>query len=423
MPLNLSLSYQDTLRSVAILLLIFSFSLGELYRHLIVILAICGIYAWSRYFKPLNHEPATRLLIALFLCIWIPMLISLFDAGLITRSASVTARFLIFPLAGVIIMYWLLWPSMARILLWGTMGIMLFWTFDGLIQFSFGHDIFGHPAYISGRLTGTFANWPHLGVILAIFLPVYLEALYRLSQKSYWAWLLIIPVIAVILLGGSRSSWILTGVALIAYFICFQRAGRVFSWRRGFLLVVIAAFTVGAIIWNVDWLSQRVQNTMGLFSGDYTEIRQATSIRTPVWATALNMTTDHWFNGVGPRSFQSFYPQYTVMTDDPFIDQPAGHPHLFALEVSAETGLVGLAGYMIFFILLIRQFRNSLTLHHMDAIPWGIAGLVAAFPLSSTMSFYAYFSSSLMWTLIIIYIALDNPRGHSGPRFANNGGA
>jgi len=396
-------------RTAMVLLLLFSFSLGQVYRHLLVILAIIGIILCIRHIKTLKYEPAIQLLILLFICLWIPMLISLIDAEYLKRSASVTARFLMFPLAGSVILYWILRPDMANKLLWGTMFIVLFWTIDGLIQFAWNHDIFGNPLYTDGRLTGTFSSWPHLGVILAIFLPVYLESLYQLSLKSRWSWLLILPVLSVILLGGGRSSWMLTIVALFSYFIYFQRAGRSFSWRRGILLGVITTVLAAAIIWNVDWLSQRVNNTLGIFSGEYKLIDKATSKRPPVWQTALNMSSEHWLNGVGPRTFQLFYKEYTTAPDDPFINAPAGHPHLFILEVAAETGLLGLMGYIVFATILIRQIKSTLNSRHSDAAPWGLAACVAAFPLSSTMSFYAYFSSCLIWMLLIIYIALSIP--------------
>jgi len=397
------------LKLAIVLLLLFSFSLGEVYRHLLAILAIAGIFLWIRHVKTLKHEPAVRLLIILFLCLWIPMLISLVDAGYIERSASATARFLIYPLAGATLLYWILQPSMAKKLLWGTMGIVLFWTIDGLVQFTSGYNIFGHPLYPGGRLTGMFSNWPHLGVILAVFLPVYLEGAYQLSLKSRWAWLLVLPVLIVILLGGGRSSWMLTAVALIGYCVYFFRAGRSFSWLRALSLGLTLVMVSTVTIWNVDWLSQRVNHTFGLFSGDFSLIRQATSERPPVWSTAWNMSGEHWLNGVGPRAFQYSYKEYSIMPDDPFINAPAGHPHLFLLEVAAETGLLGLIGYIVFLTILITKIQRTVKSQYSDAVPWGLSAIVAAFPLSSTMSFYAYFSSCLIWTLIIIFIALANP--------------
>jgi O-antigen ligase len=397
------------LRLITALLLVVSFSLGEVYRYLLVMLAIFGIFLVIRRYDSIKNVPGIRFLLLLFLCIWVPMLVALIDAEYLERSASVTGRFVIFPLAGIALLYSILRQDLTQKLLWGTCGIVILWTIDGLIQFIWGHDILGNPAYSDGRLTGTFSNWPHVGVILAIFLPVYLEGLYQMSMKSRWSWLLILPVLFVILLGGGRSSWVLTAIALIIYFIYFKKLGRQFSWRRSFLLAAtsLVLFTVTTL--NVDWLSQRVNTSLGIFSGDYKSFRLATSLRPPIWTTALNMSTHHWINGVGPRAFQSSYRKYSTMPDDPFLTNSAGHPHLYILEVAAETGLIGIAGYIIFFILVIRHMSTVMRSRYSNVIPWGIAGLVAAFPLSSTMSFYAYFSSCLMWTLFIIYIAFSMP--------------
>lgn len=410
-----SLSDHLQLKLIMVLLLLFSFALGEVYRYILGLLSIIGLIMCIRYFNTLRSDPKIHLLLLLFLFIWIPMLIALVDAEYIRRSAAVTARFLIFPLAGIVLLYWILQPNMAKKLLWGTMGIVAFWTIDGLVQSVSGHDLLGLPSFGDGRLAGMFYPWPHLGVVLAIFLPVYLEGLYQLSLKFRWAWLLILPVLSIILLGGGRSSWMLTGVALCSYVIYYKLAGRPFAWLRGLLLGISCLFIAALTVWNVDWLSQRVNNTLGLFSGDYQLFSRATSERPPVWSTAWNMAGDHWFNGVGPRAFQSSYQQYSTAAGDPFINAPAGHPHLFVLEVAAETGLIGVIGYLVFLIFLVRQIASAIKSGHSHAVPWGLAAFVGAFPLSSTMSFYAYFSSCLIWTLVMIFVALSHQSTHNIP--------
>lgn len=337
------------------------------------------------------------------------MLFALIDAEYVTRSARVTGRYLIYPLTGIVLLYWLLKPGMALKLLWGTVIVMLIWSVDGLIQFFTGSNLFGHtPSYGGIRLTGMFYPWPHLGVVLAILLPVYLEGLYRLSRKTSWAGLLILPVLAVILLGGGRSSWMLAIIAVIIYLVYFFMAGRRFSLLKFLILGVLSLSLIISIVWNVDWLNVRAKQTLEIFSEDYALVNRATSLRLPIWDTAINMSKAHWLNGIGARAFQNSYQDYST-PDDPFYNEPAGHPHLFFLEVAAETGGIGIMAYLAFLAIIIRQIKATLKTVNEQAIPWGLAALIAAFPLSSTMSFYASFSSCLMWFLVIVFIAFSCP--------------
>jgi hypothetical protein len=67
-------------------------------------------------------------------------------------------------------------------------------------------------------------------------------------------------------------------------------------------------------------------------------------------------------NGVDVRAFRYAYPEF-AQPDDPFIsiDEKSGRPtgafyaHQIAVEVTAETGLIGLVGLGLFYALLVRH--------------------------------------------------------------------
>ena len=65
----------------------------------------------------------------------------------------------------------------------------------------------------------------------------------------------------------------------------------------------------------------------------------------------------HWINGVGPRGFREVHAEYAP-AHDPYVQtgRSLTHPHMFVLEIAAETGIVGLIGYLITFAVLIRRF-------------------------------------------------------------------
>jgi len=69
----------------------------------------------------------------------------------------------------------------------------------------------------------------------------------------------------------------------------------------------------------------------------------------------------------------------------------------------AETGIIGMAGLLMFFIIgyrFLRQYGLGFTL-----FPWCLGVITATFPLNTHMAFYGSFWSSLIWwQLLMIFI-------------------
>ena len=61
------------------------------------------------------------------------------------------------------------------------------------------------------------------------------------------------------------------------------------------------------------------------------------------WQAALNMLSDHPWTGVGFSNYQPMYEQYRLLN----WPMPLGHAHNIYLNVAAETGLPGLAAYLL----------------------------------------------------------------------------
>jgi putative inorganic carbon (HCO3(-)) transporter len=68
------------------------------------------------------------------------------------------------------------------------------------------------------------------------------------------------------------------------------------------------------------------------------------------WQAGREMWRDHPWLGVGFGNYAVVYPAYAVGR---WFD-PLGHAHNYLLNIGAETGLVGIMGYLIFWILTFR---------------------------------------------------------------------
>ena len=86
---------------------------------------------------------------------------------------------------------------------------------------------------------------------------------------------------------------------------------------------------------------------------------------------------------------------------------------MMVLEVAAETGSTGLAGYLLFYVLLIclviKNRKNMAA-----AVPWVMAAAVAVFPLNVHMALYgSYWGTIAFWLLFVALGMMQKPRDES----------
>ena len=67
------------------------------------------------------------------------------------------------------------------------------------------------------------------------------------------------------------------------------------------------------------------------------------------WQAAVNMATDAPLLGLGLGSYEVVYDDFRLL----FWEEPLGHAHNHYLNMLAETGAVGLAAYVSFWLLII----------------------------------------------------------------------
>ena len=378
-------------------LLLLLFSVGELFRFFFSALALGGLYLLVRR-RQWPLEPGFLRFAAAFACLWLPMLASVVDAESQWVAATNTARYLIYLFAGYLWIGAFVRHGSTRALLGGAFAVLLYWSADALFQFATGVDFFGNEAYVGERLSGMMG--PRLTVVLAALSPVFFHALLRFGSRRRPLWLLVFPYLAVVLYGGSRIAWMLILLSLALYGALLLAMGLRLKLRRLAMIVSAVAVAAALAITQTDWLEQRVVQLGGLFSGDYASLNVAVNNRLPHWAAAAQMFEQNPVNGIGARNYKFSYPDYA---DDEVF---RGQPHLFLLEVAAETGTIGLVGYALFLVFVVALLVRLTRQRRFEAVPWGMALLLAAFPLNATLSIYAHFMSALIWYLAMMFFAV-----------------
>ena len=105
----------------------------------------------------------------------------------------------------------------------------------------------------------------------------------------------------------------------------------------------------------------RVDQSLGIFSYDYEQADVATARRLDLWKTSIAIFRGNWVNGTGPRSFRNVYSGYADADDFWMENGRSGqtHPHQFVMEIAAETGIIGIIGYFLFWLsLLVAMWRE-----------------------------------------------------------------
>jgi O-antigen ligase len=373
-------------------------------RHqiLLAIPAGIGLYLIALNRAVLWSTSAARLLLAVFLLLWIPPMLALSDAAVPAQALSSTLRLLAFLFAGAAVIHAMRERGGTEILYAGLFLILTVWTGDGLLQFFSGRNLLGYP--LTGQqLTGVFHPNIRIGNVLAHLAPFYLEALRRLARHGRWIWLLVIPYATVILLAGSRTGWFTLLMTLGAYATYLAVIHRV-AIRHLLVTMMALGLSATAAVAAFPGLQHRLGKTLALTSLEFAEADLAVAERIEAWRAALWIIRDNWLNGVGVAGFEAAAP------DRGYVAKVFSHPHMFVLDITASAGLIGLLGYLAtlgslawFFLVRLRGSRTELF------APW-LAVALTLFPFNVHWGFYATFSSSLTWLILLIAFGMTADR-------------
>ncbi len=352
--------------------------------------------------------------VPIFLCFWLPMVLSSFDSYMPQKSWTSSIAALRF-LAAVLSMAVLFRADSTRwrVIRW-TSYLLVFWAVDGFVQLIFGVDIFG-IAMNPDRLNALFVQkYQFFGPTLAMLSPLLLEHARR--HWPAWAWVGAFTVtLGAVLIAGMRAGWLVMGLVLVVYmWLMLKRENR--DLRKASLSIPVFVFSAIIGAYLVSPLFQaRIEQSLIVTQGSAEAIGKASNLRMPIFNTSLSMFNAHPVNGVGVRAFPKAYMEYAA-EDDIHIRNSGGksgatHAHNLVLEVMADTGSIGLLGLVAGFLLVLRFWRKLTPARRNEAFPFALALALVLFPLNSHFALYGTYMSSLIWILFGLWAACieNNP--------------
>lgn len=382
--------------SALLYLLIFPFEEAYLAALMLTLVALLVNFKTVRL---LDHDAWWPMILSLLLVV--PLVVTSTVAHDWEMTLNDALRAFFFGLLSVVVVAWFAHANSSPYRwLWVFGIVLLVWIFDALLQYLSGANVLGFPMRGS-RVTGIFYPSIAVGTVVAHCAPILLEGIRRQSKRGgYWnlLWLLIVPMVGVIVLGGSRSSWIDFILVLGLYGLFLMVRGYV-SWKSVGALIALAAIAVAGFYLISPEFQIRVARTVLLFSGEYDLMNRATSNRFPIWQSAWQAFTDYPMLGFGSEAFQDY------VRENELPSSPVKYAHFFLLDVLMMTGLLGLLGYVVFYGLLMRHGWQALARGHDFAAVLFICALVMAFPANTHWGFYHYRPAGLMWLFIILAYA------------------
>ncbi len=343
-----------------------------------------------------------------FLCLWLPMLISLFDAVNFERSFKTVLGFLRFWLSGLFVIWVFLKNERRNIFLKLMAWLVLFWSLDALMQYLNGVNIFGYEYDGGSRLNGIFGDKLNFGLILAmlsIFPVAYAVNPFKVNKVStlYIGAILTGFLTFLILAAGSRNSWFMFFFAMSIYWLAIYFFVSKKYKNNIAILVALGLCMVVGVYFNSNPIRERINQTLLLLNGNYDSVNSALSQRLPIWEVSLDIFKDNLFNGIGVRGLRYEYRKY-AKPDDIFIQEDEGaptHSHLAILEIATETGVVGIIGYLILIYLLLKWWHKK----HDNQVFYLIGVILLLRAISPINNHWAIYSSN--WgQLYIIFIAM-----------------
>ena len=361
--------------------------------------------------------PAWALTSVLFFSYWLPEAISAVDAadrGRALREAFVDLRYLPY--------LWIVASAVAseegrRRTFGGIAIIVAAWTLDALAEAATGTSplfwaidhakqaISGHGMCTAeevaalDRLSGVLGPCNlKLGIVLASLSPFALDAVGRRYGRTGW-FVAASTIGLVIVLAGSRASWLTYGLVLAWT-----------GWRTLGVKRLLAVFGLGAALLVAAALvsppvAERLNRSTAVLTGDAEGVDHALSGRSRIWSAALCMAGNHPVNGVGARGFRQAFPACDARRGEraAWGDGPALHAHQVVLEVLSETGFIGLLLWLAGAAMAWRAWRYADLASRDAARPAMLALVVSVFTLNTHLAAYSTFWGGVLLLLAALY--------------------
>ncbi|MGH8494475.1 MAG: O-antigen ligase family protein [Moraxellaceae bacterium] len=365
---------------------------------ILFVLGIVRLVAALREYGISGMPAAYRNFVGLFLCLWLPLLLSLTDARYMHEAAADTLKILAYFFVGFSCVWLARERNVAQPVVIFLTGLALFWALDVIFQRTVGFDVFGvdYVAHSEDRAGAYFKNAAKFGTYLACMSVI---AMYYLAPRIRVATLaLVVAIFAIgLVVSMTRTAWFIFIIFAAPVVLIYIVKPVRHAWLGLVIFLLIGAAAVYGLYEYDAVFHRRMQRSLAFMDGmTYDNWNTVLTYRLDLWSVSLKMISEHWLNGLGLNAFTVDFNSYT---SSPYWSgvQPS-HEHQYLLQVMNAAGLFGLLGILGVHVLLFRVWRRS-AVRGAAAFPLMMYLFAMWFPLGSHFSFY---SSEWVWANLMV---------------------
>lgn len=216
-----------------------------------------------------------------------------------------------------------------------------------------------------------------------------------------------------LILTQTRNAWISAFVTLafgVGYLIRHPELAGIPRWQMirfaGIGALALVVLVAGVLVLNpaIEQRATGIAESESVESGGALIVRSSLVTRMMIWDAALNAFLAHPLAGVGVYGFAMASKQYSHLPAalyDFYVRDMSPHVTLFA--VLSETGIVGLAGFLIFVVALVRvALRTVRVARDPDGQRAALVGLMAVVYCVVSM----LFTDAWLWGQGIVLLGL-----------------
>jgi O-antigen ligase len=159
---------------------------------------------------------------------------------------------------------------------------------------------------------------------------------------------------AALIMSWSRGAWLGFGVSLAVIALALPRKAVVSLALAGAALLALGGLYASgrlpaSIAARLSTITEDIFSVRDVRGVDINPENYAVIERLAHWQAAVDMATAHPWLGVGLGGYEIAYAEYRLIN----WKFPLGHAHNYYLNVLAETGIIGLAAYVVFVTSLV----------------------------------------------------------------------
>ena len=318
-----------------------------------------------------------------------------------------------------------------------------FVSFDIIIQYLLGYDIFGLEKLEAERYSGPFGNESIAGGYLQRFSLLSFFCFYFLNigKKNFnnllFFFLITIHAVA-ILLSGNRMPLLIFLFGCFLVFILVKNFRFIMSLSMAAFISIFFVITANnqyigdrystfiAEINIFEHLKVKNEEAKSKMQKESKEKEEVKDVNTKslflygghgsIYRTSIYMWKTQPLFGYGLKGFRFKCWEILEKTKDKKYSC-SNHSHNYYFELLAEAGVIGIFLIIIFFVIIIKNSfsyfikiykKNNLEFYFF--IPIFLTFLVEIWPLKSTGSFFTTWNATFIWIIISILCAMTSSK-------------